>query len=68
MARKKKYSRKNEGKSAVAGKTISFLKKKIYKYMNSVSKNVYIHKLDDIVNKYNDTYHRTNKIKPADIN
>ena len=36
--------------------------------MNSVSKNVYIHKLDDIVNKYNDTYHRANKIKPVDIN
>ena len=35
--------------------------------MTSVSKNVYIDKLDDIVNKYNNTYHRTIKMKPADV-
>ena len=35
--------------------------------MNSVSKNMYINKLDDIVNKYNNTYHITIKMKPADI-
>ena len=29
---------------------------------------MYIDKLDDIVNRYNNTYHRTIKIKPADIN
>ena len=34
--------------------------------MTSISKNVYIDKLDDIVNKYNNTYHRTIKIKPVD--
>ena len=34
--------------------------------MNSVSKNVYINKLDDIVNKYN-TYHSTIKMKPVDL-
>ena len=33
----------------------------------SVSKNVYIDKLDDIVNKYNNTYHSTIKMKPADV-
>ena len=37
------------------------LKNKIYKYMTPISKNVYIDKLDDIVNKYNHTYHRTLK-------
>ena len=37
------------------------LKNKIYKYMTPVSKNVYIDKLDDIVNRYNHTYHRTLK-------
>ena len=37
------------------------LKNKIYKYMTPTSKNVYIDKLDDIVNKYNHTYHRTLK-------
>ena len=35
--------------------------------MTSVSKNVYIDKLDDILNKYNNTYHRTIKIKPVDV-
>ena len=36
--------------------------------MTAVSKNVYIDKLDDIVNGYNNTYHRTIKMKPADVN
>ena len=35
--------------------------------MTSLSKNVYIDKLDDIVNEYNITYHRKIKMKPADI-
>ena len=35
--------------------------------MNLISKNVYIDKLDDKVNKYNNTYHKTIKIKPADV-
>ena len=46
---------------------IRTLKNKIYKYMTSVSKNVYINKLDDIVHKYNNTYHSTIKIKPIDV-
>ena len=35
--------------------------------MTSVSKNAYIDKLDDIVNKYNNTYHSTIKMKPVDV-
>ena len=35
--------------------------------MTSVSKNAYIDELDDIVNEYNDTYHRTIKMKPIDV-
>ena len=35
--------------------------------MTSVSKNLYIDKLDDIVNKYNNTYHNTIKMKPVDV-
>ena len=50
------YSTHNEGKSVADERFISTLKNKIYKYMTSVSKNVYIDKLDDIVNKYNNTY------------
>ena len=35
--------------------------------MTSISKNVYINKLDDIVNEYNNTYHTTIKMKPIDV-
>ena len=35
--------------------------------MTSISKNAYIDKLDDIVNQYNNTYHRTIKIKPVAV-
>ena len=34
--------------------------------MTSISKNMYIDKLDNIINKYNNTYHSTIKIKPVD--
>ena len=61
------YSTYNEGKSVVAERFIRTLKNKIYKYMISISKNVYIDKLDNIVNKYNNTYHSTSKMKPVDI-
>ena len=49
------YSMHNEGKSVVAERSIRTLKTKIYKYMTSTSKNVYIDELDDIVNKYDNT-------------
>ena len=46
------YSTHNEGKPVVAERFIRILKNKIYKYMASVSKNVYIQKLYDIVDQY----------------
>ena len=61
------YSTHNERKSVVAERFISTLKNKIYKHMTAVSKNVYIDKLDDIVNEYNNTYHRTIKMKPIEV-
>ena len=61
------YSTNNEGKSVVAERFIRTLKSKIYKYVTSMSKNVYIDKLDDIVDEYNNTYHTTVKIKPIDV-
>ena len=61
------YSIYNEGKSVVAERFIRTLKTKIYKYMTAISKNVYIDKLDDIVNEYNNTYHRAIKMKPVDV-
>ena len=45
------YSTHNEGKSVVAERLIRIIKNKIYKHMTSISKYVYIDKLDDIVNK-----------------
>ena len=61
------YSTHNEGKSIVAERFIRTLKNKINKYMTSISKNEYIDKLDDIVDEYNNTYHTTIKMKPADV-
>ena len=61
------YSTHNEGKSIVAERFISTLKTKIYKYMTSISINVYIDKLNNIVNEYNNIIHRTTKMKPVDI-
>ena len=61
------YSTYNFSKSVVAGRFIRTLKNKIYKHMVSISKNVYIDKLDDIINEYNNTYHSTIKKKPIDI-
>ena len=52
----KMYLTHNEGKSVVAERFIRIIKNKICKYMTSILKNVYIDKLDDIVNKYNHTY------------
>ena len=61
------YSTCNEGKSAVAERFIRTLKNKIFKHMTAISKNVYFDVLDDIVNKYNNTVHRTIKMKPIDV-
>ena len=62
------YSTHNKGKSVVAERFIRTLKNNIYKYMTtSISKNLYIDKLDDIVNKSNNTYHGTFKMKPVDV-
>ena len=61
------YSTHNEGKSVVAERFIRTIKNKIYKYMTPISKNVSIDKLDDIVNEYNNAYHRTIKVKPIDV-
>ena len=51
------YSTHNEGRSVVAERFIILLKNNIY---------VYINKLDDLVDKYNNTYHIRIKMKPVD--
>ena len=60
------YSKHNEGKSVISERFIKTLKTKICKYMTSVSKNVHINKLDDLVNQYSNTYHRTIKMNSVD--
>ena len=57
----------NERKSVSAERFIRILKTKTYKYMTSISKNVYFQKLDDLVNEYNNTYHKTIKMKLVDV-
>ena len=47
--------------------SLKLYKNEIYKYMTSISKKVHIDKLDDIFNKYNNTYHSTIKMKPFDV-
>ena len=61
------YSTHNEGKSVVAERFIRTLKSKIYKHMTSISKNVYIDRLYDIVDECNNKYHITIKMKPIDV-
>ena len=71
MVRKKndieKCSTHNERKSVVADRFISTTKNKIYKLMTSISKDVYIDKLNDVLNEYNNKKHRATKIKPIDV-
>ena len=57
----------NEGKSVVTERFIWTLKNNIFKHMAAVSKNVHFDVLDNIVNKYNNTVHRTIKMKPIDV-
>ena len=61
------YSTYNEGQSVVAERFIKTLKNKIYKHITAVSKNVYFDVLNDIVKNYNNTFHRTIKMKPIDV-
>ena len=57
----------NEGISAAVERFIRTLTTKVYKDMASITENVYVDKLDNIVNKYNNTCHRTIKMKPVDV-
>ena len=61
------YSTYNEGKSAVAERFFRTFRNKIYKHMTAISKNVYFDVLNDIAGEYNNTYHKTIKMKPIDV-
>ena len=61
------YSTFNEGKSVVAERFIRTLKNKIFEHMTAILKDIYFDALDNIVNKYNNTVHRTIKMKPINV-
>ena len=61
------YSTYNEGKSVVAERFIRTLKNKLYKHMTATGKKVYYDVLDNVVNKYNNTKHRTIRMKLIDV-
>ena len=61
------YSTYNEGISVACEKFIRTLKNKISKHMTAISKNICFDVLDDIVNNYNNTFHKTIKIKPIEV-
>ena len=61
------YSTYNERKSVVAERFYRTLKNKIFQHMIAISKIVYFDVLYDIVNKYNNTVHRTIKMKSFDV-
>ena len=61
------YSTHNEQKFVIIERFIRTSKNKIYKNVIAVPKNIYIDKLDDTVNKYNNTYHSTIKMKPVNV-
>ena len=61
------YSTYNKGKYVVAERFIRTLKSKIFKHMTIVLKNFYFDVLVDIVNKCNNTVHRSIKMKPVHV-
>ena len=61
------YSTHNEGKSVVTEGFIRTLKNEIYKNMTANSENVYFNFLNHIVGEYNNTYHKTIKMKSIDV-
>ena len=61
------YSTHNEGKSGVAERYLRTLKNKIYKHMTANSENVHFNVLNDIADKYSNTYHKTIKMKPINL-
>ena len=61
------YSTRNKRKPVSDEKFIRALQNKVYKYMTSISENVYIDKLNEIVDEYNNTYHRTITMRPVNV-
>ena len=61
------YSTHNEGKSGFPERFIRSLKNKVYKHTTVLWKNIYFDVLNDIVDKYSNTYDETFKMKLIDV-
>ena len=61
------HSTHNKIKSVAAERFIRTLRNKIYKHLTTVSKNICIDKLEDVVDEFNNTYHKTIKMKPINV-
>ena len=61
------YSTNNEDKLTIAERFARYLRNKIFRYKNVVSKKLYFHKHSKLVKEYKNTIHRTIKMKPADV-
>ena len=61
------YLTYNEGKSVVAETFIRTLKNKFFKHMTAIQQSIYFDVLDDVVDKYNNTVHRTIKMEPTEV-
>ena len=61
------HSRNNKEKFVLSQRFIKTLKNKSYKYVNSILKNLYIGKIDDVVDKYNNICLSTIKMKSTDV-
>ena len=61
------YSTYNEGKSVVTERFIRTLKNNIFKHMTVISKKIYFDVSDNIADKYNNTVHKTIKMKPTEV-
>ena len=61
------YSTNNDGKFVAAERISTTFINKIYEYITSVFENAYIDKLDETVNKYNNTYHNIIEMRPFDV-
>ena len=62
------FTTQNETKANFAERMIKTLKKAIYRYITHTDKERYIDKLQDFVNSYNHSYHRTIGMPPASVN
>ena len=62
------YTVQSDNKACIVERVIRKLKEKLYRYLTHFNTNKYIDVIDKIVSSYNNTYHRTIKMAPNDVN